>query len=253
MDVAWPDPAREFDAQWDGRPLGDLHISTIRSDEQTVVRSPAMIASDGHEDYLVCLVVDGKVRVEQSQRVADLGVGSFALLDLNRPFVFESPGSFAQVAVRVPGDLLRSRLPAPYAMASLSRSFGAPTSPAAIVSRLLADLAGAPTLTAGTDAVFAQSVVDMLGSAILGDVRSVADVTSFRAGSRTYPRGDRRRPARRRTHPGRHCGALRHVAAQFAEGSEDHLDHPERDALPDAHRPCESPSLLDVDVGRGDQ
>ena len=68
MDVAWPDPAREFDAQWDGRPLGDLHISTIRSDEQTVVRSPAMIASDGHEDYLVCLVVDGKVRVEQSQQ-----------------------------------------------------------------------------------------------------------------------------------------------------------------------------------------
>ncbi|WP_425301742.1 cupin domain-containing protein, partial [Nocardia farcinica] len=96
MDVAWPDPHRHFDAEWGGRPFGDLHVSTIRADAHTVVRSPAMIGSDEHVGHLVCLVTEGRVEVRQAGRTTVLEDGAFALLDCAAPFVFHSPAPFRQ-------------------------------------------------------------------------------------------------------------------------------------------------------------
>lgn len=106
MDVDWPATRRGLDAEWGGRPVGDLHVSSIRCDAQTVIRSPAMIASDSCADFLVCVVTDGQVEVQQRGRTATLSGGAFALLDLGAPFVFHAPGTFRQVVVRVPGTLV---------------------------------------------------------------------------------------------------------------------------------------------------
>ncbi len=180
MDVAWPESRSGLDAEWGGRPLGDLHISTIRCDEQTVVRSQAMIRSDACSDYLVCLVTDGHVEVRQSGRTAQLDRGAFALLDLGAPFVFHSPATFGQVVVRIPGSTMAARLPGAYTHLATGRSFGPATGASAIVGRLLTDLA-ATTVSAAAASSFSLSAIEMLSATIIDDAREDAEAESFHA------------------------------------------------------------------------
>lgn len=165
MDVAWPDGKSELDAEWGGRPLGDLHISTIRCAAQTVVRSAQMVRSDACADYLVCLITAGHVEVQQRGRSAALQQGSFALLDLGAPFVFRSPASFRQVVVRVPGEMMSARLSTEFRRSSTARTFGSVAS-AAVIGRLLTDLAEAEVADS-TATPFSVSAVEMLSAAVL--------------------------------------------------------------------------------------
>ncbi|WLP88769.1 AraC family transcriptional regulator [Gordonia sp. NB41Y] len=165
MDVDWPSTRRALDAEWGGRPFGDLHVSTIRCDEQTVIRSPAMIRSDSCADVLVCVVTDGVVQIEQAGRQAVVADGAFALLDLGAPFVFHSPSTFGQVVVRVPGERVAARIPG-LADRCTGRAFDAGAGSTAIVGRLLTDIAGQDLPTA-TAAPFAASVIEMLSAAVL--------------------------------------------------------------------------------------
>ncbi|MGV9673007.1 AraC family transcriptional regulator [Gordonia sp. NPDC003504] len=153
MDVDWPATRRGLDAEWGGRPVGDLHVSSIRCDAQTVIRSPAMIASDSCADFLVCVVTDGQVEVQQRGRTATLSGGAFALLDLGAPFVFHAPGTFRQVVVRVPGTL---------------------------VGRILVDLAQTE-LPSTTAAPFATSALGMLSATILESAPVLSPADSYRA------------------------------------------------------------------------
>ncbi|MEN0139805.1 MAG: AraC family transcriptional regulator [Rhodococcus sp. (in: high G+C Gram-positive bacteria)] len=166
-DVAWPEPRRHFDAEWGGRPFGDLHVSTIRADAHTVVRSPSMIQSDSGEGYLVCLVTDGCVEVRQSGRTTTVERGSFALLDCAAPFVFHSPAPFRQIVVRSPRNVLTSRLPGRLVEHGTARSISGATGPGGLVGRLLVDIAGleAP-MSEGAAVSFASSTVDMLATAL---------------------------------------------------------------------------------------
>ncbi|PQP24414.1 helix-turn-helix domain-containing protein [Rhodococcus opacus] len=166
-DVAWPEPRRHFDAEWGGRPFGDLHVSTIRADAHTVVRSPAMIQSDSGEGYLVCLVTDGRVEVRQSGRATVVEPGSFALLDCAAPFVFHSPAPFRQVVVRSPREVLTSRLPGRIVEHGTARSIHGDTGAGGLVGRLFVDIADmdAP-MSQGAAVSFASSAVDMLATAL---------------------------------------------------------------------------------------
>lgn len=123
MDVSWPSHQSELDAEWGGRPLGDLHVSSIRCGAHTVMRTPAMIRSDACADYLVCVVTDGYVEVHQSGRTASLERGAFALLALDSPFTFRSSSSFRQVVVRVPRRMVATRLPDEVAARATGRAF----------------------------------------------------------------------------------------------------------------------------------
>ena len=166
-DVAWPDPRRRFDAEWGGRPFGDLHISTIRADAHTVVRSPAMIESDSGTGYLVCLVTDGQVEVEQSGRAAVVDRGSFVLLDCAAPFVFHSPAPFRQVVVRSPREVLTSRLPGRIVEHGTARSITGHSGAGGLVGRLFVDIADMNgPMSEGAAVAFASSAVDMLATAL---------------------------------------------------------------------------------------
>lgn len=111
MDIAWPRGHRSFTAQWAGQQVGDLHVSAIRAEMHTVLRSPAMVASDWNEDLLVCMVDDGHARISQGGRTAVLSHGAIGVLDCSKPFSYHCPEQFRQVVVRMPRALLTSRLP----------------------------------------------------------------------------------------------------------------------------------------------
>src|SRR5574340_300492 len=112
MDVTWPHHGEPSIGQWNGHPFGDLHVSTIHAEmTHTVVRSPAMIRSDGHHDYLLIMVTEGAVEVTQSGRTAALDHGSFVVVDCSIPFEYHSLQEFSQVVVRTPRQLLTARLP----------------------------------------------------------------------------------------------------------------------------------------------
>ncbi|MGW6035126.1 AraC family transcriptional regulator [Gordonia terrae] len=166
MDISWPDPRREFDAEWSGRQLGDLHISTVRADEQSIIRSPAMIRSDSAADYLVNVVIAGEVNVQQSNRTSRLHDGAFALLNLAEPFVVTAPGPFTQVAVRIPRHMIGSRVPGTWLERAAGRSFGC-DGPASIVGRLMSELAAAQDLSPAISASFAASAIDMLATTVI--------------------------------------------------------------------------------------
>ncbi|MCH5643241.1 AraC family transcriptional regulator [Gordonia sp. ABSL49_1] len=168
MDVDWPDRPGGLDAEWGGRPLGRLHFSSIRCDEQTVVRSPTMIQSDSCTDYLVCLVTDGHVEVTQSNRTAVLESGAFAILDLGSPFVFHSPATFRQVVVRVPHEAMASRLPENAARLSTGRSFDPHAGSVGVIGRLIVDLATTEMSTTIAES-FSSSALEMLSAAIIED------------------------------------------------------------------------------------
>lgn len=181
MDVAWP-VGQGLDAEWGGRPFGDLHVSTIRCSEQTVIRSPAMIRSDPTEDFLVCLITDGAVTVEQGRRTTKLRPGGFAFLELGEPFVFDSPDDFEQVVVRVPGQMISGRLPDAYANRFTGREFGPSSGPAGIVGSLLKQIAtSASPIPPPASASFATSTVDILTATILAELPAERREESFRA------------------------------------------------------------------------
>lgn len=176
MDIAWPDPRQHFDAEWGGRPFGDLHVSSIRADAHTVVRSPTMIESDGAAGYLVCIITDGHVEVEQGGRTAFLERGSFTLLDCGAPFVFHSPTPFRQVVVRSPHELLTSRLPGRFIENGTARAIDGASTPGGLVGRLLVDIADLENpMSEGAAASFASSAVDMLATALTEGALQTSD------------------------------------------------------------------------------
>lgn len=104
-------PKGRFDSSLFSRPVGGLDFTWMMSAPHTVVRSPAMIASDGRADFLLCLVTQGFADVRQDGRTCVVQDGAVTLVDCDRPFRFGLPQNFEQVVVRVPREQLLARLP----------------------------------------------------------------------------------------------------------------------------------------------
>ncbi|MEV8195561.1 helix-turn-helix domain-containing protein [Rhodococcus pyridinivorans] len=172
MDVSWPLSRNGFDAAISVQPVGTLAVTHVRADPHTVVRSPAMIASDSDSDVFICMITKGSVQVEQSGRSAVLERGAFALLDSTIPFAHVPGSEFEQVVVRAPRDAFASRMSERVLSDITARgiSAGGGVGAAGVISRLLLDIATTKApLSQMTGSVFASSVVDML-VATIGDV-----------------------------------------------------------------------------------
>lgn len=111
LDLTIARPDQRFDSSLFSRPVGGLDFTWMQSAAHTVVRTPAMITSDGRADFLLCLVTRGVAEVRQDGRTCLLRDGAVTLLDCDRPFEFRLPQDFEQVVVRVPRDRLLARLP----------------------------------------------------------------------------------------------------------------------------------------------
>ncbi|MFC4948677.1 AraC family transcriptional regulator [Pseudonocardia sp. GCM10023141] len=111
LDLTIARPDQRFDSSLFSRPVGGLDFTWMQSAAHTVVRTPAMIASDGRADFLLCLVTRGLAEVRQDDRTCVLSDGAVTLLDCEQPFEFRLPQDFEQVVVRVPRGQLLARLP----------------------------------------------------------------------------------------------------------------------------------------------
>ncbi|MBJ8344581.1 AraC family transcriptional regulator [Antrihabitans sp. YC2-6] len=163
MDVNFTTPSQLFDGEWGGRAFGDLHVSTIRAQSHVVHRTPGMVRDDSDRDYLLVMITDGQVEVQQFGRTTVLENGAFAVLDCGAPFVFEARGDFRQVVARAPRDLLTARLPQRTMNGLTARNIPGGTGGGALFGHLLRDIAALDSpLPAGSAMSFSSSALDML-------------------------------------------------------------------------------------------
>lgn len=144
MDVVWPGSpvgAADFGAEIVARQAGELSLSVVRADPHTVVRTPAMIASDPGDDLLLCLITRGRASIVQQGHSGVLSDGSFGFVDASMPFTVAGETPFEQVVVRIPRATLSTRLPAAVVDDSLGRSISGTEGIGRVASRLLVDLA----------------------------------------------------------------------------------------------------------------
>ena len=73
-------------------------------------RTPAKIAGDAEDYFLVSIQTAGQGVVSQDGRDARLGPGDFALYDSTRPYTLRFDGAFQQFVLKLPGRTLRTRV-----------------------------------------------------------------------------------------------------------------------------------------------
>ncbi|MFJ5304444.1 helix-turn-helix domain-containing protein [Streptomyces sp. NPDC088350] len=104
--VARPDPD-----SWRGSlqvlRLGTLRVATEESDAVRVLRTPQGTAADGHGHIFARLQLDGRARLFQDGRSADLHPGVLAFYDASRPFDLVLPEHQRARVLMVPRPLLR--------------------------------------------------------------------------------------------------------------------------------------------------
>ena len=91
-----------FTGRIDHVPVGRLGLSTVASAGQIVRRTPSLIARSRDEYLLASIQLQGRGRVEQDGRIAELGVGDMAFYDTTRPYTLHFDESFRQLVVQVP-------------------------------------------------------------------------------------------------------------------------------------------------------
>jgi AraC-like DNA-binding protein len=168
LDVLVPQARPRFEAELTVHPFGDLNFATVRADPHTVVRTPAMIASDSDDDYLLCLVTEGTVELRQAGRATLLEAGSFAIADCAVPFAHRSSTMVEQVIVRAPRELFTARMPGHSLEALTARAVGACSGIGGLVGRLLRDIARFDTnASPWAEASISSSTLDMVVTALV--------------------------------------------------------------------------------------
>ncbi|MFI5882889.1 helix-turn-helix domain-containing protein [Streptomyces sp. NPDC051554] len=144
--------------------MGTLQVATEESDGVEVVRTPQGAAADGHGHMFARLQLDGRARLFQDGRSADLHPGVLAFYDASRPFSLVLPEHQRARVLMVPRPLLR------LGEAELRRVTAkvigdAPEGPAAFLLPLLSGLAqelGTAAPTAREE--LARAVADLLAT-----------------------------------------------------------------------------------------
>jgi AraC-like DNA-binding protein len=90
--------------------LASLQLTDVCSQAQHVQRTPAKIAGDPEDYFLVSIQAAGQGRVAQDGREAHLACGDFALYDSTRPYALRFDGEFRQYVLKLPGRSLRTLL-----------------------------------------------------------------------------------------------------------------------------------------------
>ncbi|HWS94463.1 MAG TPA: AraC family transcriptional regulator [Mycobacterium sp.] len=170
LDVLVPQTGPRFEAEIAVRPFGEIIVATTRTDPQTVVRTPAMIASDSDDDYLLCMVTEGTVELEQADRVTRLEAGSFAIADCSAPFTHRSSTVVEQVIVRAPRRSFTARMPG-HALDTLTAcAVDGCSGSGGLVGRLLSDIARFDAETSPwAQASLSNSALDMVVTALVDE------------------------------------------------------------------------------------
>jgi AraC-like DNA-binding protein len=108
-----PTSTEEFSAQIAGRPFGSLRLSAASSrgiGSIRLTRGRAQISKDPRDYFMLYLVLDGQVDIEQSGRQASALAGDMFLYDQTVPFSLDIRGNNRSILVNIPRQLLLARL-----------------------------------------------------------------------------------------------------------------------------------------------
>jgi AraC-like DNA-binding protein len=90
--------------------FGNLEISRIRSSCEHTERTPRHVRQDGRDHFVLVNVHNGVVQLKQRGRDREIKAGTFALFDLNSPWLWEHPRHTEIINITIPAFMLRSRL-----------------------------------------------------------------------------------------------------------------------------------------------
>ena len=99
-----------FVGRMHSRVLGRLQCSLVDSVEQRVDRTPANIAADGADCFLLSLQREGRGCLTQLGRDAHLAPGDLVLYDTAVPYRLEPPEKMQHVVLKIPPTALRERM-----------------------------------------------------------------------------------------------------------------------------------------------
>lgn len=136
---------------WDGRfsahitirkigalAISDIAVETMPGNTIAVSRSPADIRKDPRDYFMLWLMLDGQVGVEQRRHSAVMRAGDLFTYDQSQPFSLDFEHWSRALMVTIPRPLLTSRLPAVHHFAG--RRIAANPSLAALVGSLITRL-----------------------------------------------------------------------------------------------------------------
>ncbi|MFJ5259879.1 AraC family transcriptional regulator [Streptomyces sp. NPDC088387] len=110
--ISVPDHRARWSGRLDLQRSGTYGLAMCASGRETVVRESRHIRTDPRGTYELLVPLAGTAWVEQGPSTAELGVGSMALCDIDRPLTFAHDSGFRSLALIVPGDGVTARSPA---------------------------------------------------------------------------------------------------------------------------------------------
>ncbi len=98
------------------RTLGAIEVAAIVAPPQSVTRTLTQVERDPGDVFFLNLPLEDGASVGQDGRIARLSAGDFAVVDSGRPFDLRFQTSFRQISLKIPREMLHSRLSAPWEM-----------------------------------------------------------------------------------------------------------------------------------------
>ena len=170
--TAQPRGEGPFHGQIEHVSCGVVGLSRVTAVSQTVRRTRSLIARDDEEFLLASVLLEGRGRVEQDGRVAELSAGAMAFYDSARPYSLQSDEPSCQLVVQVP----KRALHVGDTRHLTARTLGAGT-PGVVVSDFLRSLFGAALEDVPATSMLVQHAVGLLSTAAVfaGDGAAVID------------------------------------------------------------------------------
>lgn len=108
LDCERPEGAAAFSGEIATSALGVLQVSEVASDPHRAERSRRHISRASDDDILLSYQIEGRCRLAQDGRTADLLPGCFSLYDSARPYRLAFPGRSRQLVLKMPRPALRA-------------------------------------------------------------------------------------------------------------------------------------------------
>ena len=165
---------RNFEGKLRGCEIGDLQISEVYADPQTVIRSKQQIAKSTESEFLLSLQLEAIGIVNQDGRVAKLQPGDFALYDSTRPYQLNFEKPFRQIVLQIPYDSLAERFMNPENITA--RPISSRTGVGSLTSQFIQSVASRiDTLSPQDRRIVTEHVIELVALS-LGSMSSLRDV-----------------------------------------------------------------------------
>jgi AraC-like DNA-binding protein len=101
LDCRTADRAR-FRAKLCSRCIGEISVARVEATSSGVTRTTNLIRSNHDDAHIVMLQISGAARVLQGEHSCSMAPGELDIVQADRPYVLDFPGSFSQYVIKLP-------------------------------------------------------------------------------------------------------------------------------------------------------